>query len=55
MRGNSSSEEWRGAIGFAREYPPKKPRSYRPICAKDIDPSEVEGGEYWIDSPEVES
>jgi hypothetical protein len=51
-----TGDEWRGAVGAARQYPPNEQYDKRHIYADEIDDPDVyEGGGEWIDTPEIES
>lgn len=53
VKGNVSGDEWRNAVGIAKEHPPKQRYSFRRTYAEDLDPDEFEGE--WVDTPEIES
>jgi hypothetical protein len=54
VKGTLTGDEWRHAVGHARQHPPRPRASFRKSLAEDITDNYEDGGE-WVDEPTIKS
>lgn len=54
VKGSLTGDEWRHAVGHARQHPPRPRASFRKSLAENIPDNYEEEGE-WLDTPTIES
>jgi hypothetical protein len=56
VKGSLTGDEWRNAVGHARERPPRPQANYRKSYAEDVPENCLGANEgEWIDTPTIES